>query len=51
MEIIDFHTHFVRKCFLHPAWLNLLEELNPEFYSKIDEFSNNAELFTAYLKS
>ena len=51
MEIIDFHTHFVRKCFLHPTWLNLLEELNPEFYSKIDEFSNNAELFTAYLKS
>lgn len=51
MEVIDFHTHFVRKEMLHPTWLNLLETLNPEFYAKIEDFSNNPELFTAHLKS
>jgi len=51
MEIIDFHTHYVKKEFLNPTWLNFLESINPEFYAKIDDFSNHPELFTTYLKS
>lgn len=51
MQVIDFHTHFVRQEMLHPTWLNLLEKLNPEFYAKIEDFSNNPELFTTYLSS
>jgi len=51
MEVIDFHTHYVRKELLNPTWLNYLESINPEFYSRIDDYSNNPALFSAYLKS
>jgi predicted TIM-barrel fold metal-dependent hydrolase len=51
LEVIDFHTHYVRKELLNPTWLNYLESVNPEFYSKIDDFSSHPELFSAYLKS
>jgi predicted TIM-barrel fold metal-dependent hydrolase len=51
MEVIDFHIHYIRKEFLNPTWLNFLEEINPEFYAKIDDLSKNPELLTAYLKN
>jgi len=51
MEIIDFHTHYVRKELLNPTWLNYLEEINPDFYGKIDDFSHHPERFTDYLKT
>lgn len=51
MEIIDFHTHYIKKEMLNPTWLNFLEAINPEFYAKADDFSNHPELFTAYLKT
>lgn len=51
MDVIDFHTHYVRKELLNPTWLNYLESINPEFYSKIDDFSSNPELFSTYLRS
>lgn len=51
MEIIDFHTHYVRKELLNPTWLNYLESINPEFFSRIDEYSINPELFSSYLRS
>ncbi len=49
MEVIDFHTHYVRKEFLNPTWLNYLESINPEFYEKADDFSSDPELFISYL--
>ncbi len=51
MDVIDFHTHYVRKELLNPTWLNYLESINPEFFSRIDDYSSNPELFSAYLKS
>jgi len=51
MEIIDFHTHYIRKELLNPTWLHFLESINPEFYAKIDDYSNSPELFIAYLKT
>lgn len=36
---------------LTPTWLNFLESINPEFYAKIDDYSNNPKLFIDYLKS
>jgi predicted TIM-barrel fold metal-dependent hydrolase len=51
MEIIDFHIHYIRKEMLNPTWLNFLEEINPDFYAKADDFSNHPELLTSYLKS
>lgn len=51
MDIIDFHTHYVRKELLNPTWLNYLESINPEFFSRIDEYSINPELFSSYLRS
>ncbi len=51
MEVIDFHTHYVRKELLNLTWRNYLESLNPEFYDRIEEFGHRPELFTAHLKS
>jgi hypothetical protein len=51
MEIIDFHVHYIRKEFLNPTWLNYLEQINPEFYAKADDFGKNPELLTDYLKT
>lgn len=49
MEVIDFHTHYVRKELLNPTWLDYLESINPEFYEKADDFSSHPELFISYL--
>jgi len=49
MEVIDFHTHYIRKELLNPTWLNYLESINPEFYEKADDFSSHPELFISYL--
>ncbi len=51
MEIIDFHTHYVRKELLNPTWLTFLESINPEFFAKMDDFSKNPDLFVTYLKT
>jgi len=51
MDVIDFHTHYVRKEFLNPTWLHYLESVNPEFYARVDEFAYHPELFSAHLKS
>ena len=51
MEIIDFHTHYVRKELLNPTWLSFLESINPEFFAKMDDFVKNPDLFIAYLKT
>lgn len=50
MDVIDFHIHYVKKELLNPTWLNYLESINPEFFSKIDEFGQNPELLVAHLK-
>ena len=51
MEIIDFHTHYVRREAINPVWLNYLESINPEFYARMDDFSKQPELFKSYLKA
>ena len=51
MEIIDFHTHFVRKELLNPTWLSFLESVNPEFFAKMDDFSKNPDPLITYLKT
>jgi hypothetical protein len=51
MDVIDFHTHYVRKEFLNSTWRNYLESLNPEFYARIEEFSHRPELVVSHLKS
>ncbi len=51
MDIIDFHTHLLIKEMSNPTLLNFLEEINPEFYVRIEEYANNPQLFTEYLKS
>lgn len=51
MEVIDFHTHYIRKEMLNPTWLNFLEAINPDFYEKADDYSNKPDLFVSYLKS
>lgn len=51
MDVIDFHTHYVRKEFLNPTWRNYLESLNPEFFSRIEDFGHRPDLFVAHLKS
>jgi len=51
MEIIDFHTHYVRKELLNPTWLSFLESINPEFFAKMDDFGKNPDLFITYLKT
>ncbi len=51
MEIIDFHTHYVRKELLNSTWLSFLESINPEFFAKMDDFSKNPDLFITYLKT
>ncbi len=51
MEIIDFHTHYIRREIMNPTMLHFVEEVNPEFYAKIDDFGSDPELFTAYLRS
>jgi len=51
MEIIDFHTHYVRKELLNPTWLSFLESINPEFFAKMDDFSKNPDPFITYLKT
>jgi len=51
MDIIDFHTHLLKKDMSNPTLLNFLEEINPEFYARIEEYANNPRLFTEYLKS
>jgi hypothetical protein len=43
MDIIDFHTHYVKREMLNPTWLNFLESINPEFYAKIDDFSDRPQ--------
>ena len=51
MEIIDFHTHYVKKELLNPTWLSFLESINPEFFAKMDDFSKNPDPFITYLKT
>jgi len=51
MEMIDFHTHYVNREMLNPTWLNFLEAINPQFYSKIDDYGKRPDLFAAYLKT
>ncbi len=51
MNIIDFHTHYVRKEFLNFTWRNYLESINPDFYARIEEFSQNPDLFASHLRS
>ncbi len=51
MDVIDFHIHYVKKDLLNPTWLNYLESINPEFFSKMDEFSEHPELVVAHLKT
>ena len=51
MEIIDFHTHYVRKELLNPTWLSFLESINPEFFAKMDDFSKNPDQLITYLKT
>lgn len=51
MDVIDFHIHYIKKELLNPTWLNYLESINPDFFSKIDEFSQHPELLVAHLKS
>ena len=51
MEIIDFHTHFPRPELMNPTALNFIAAVNPDFRAKMEDFCNNPELFTSYLKT
>ncbi|MDB4443857.1 amidohydrolase family protein [bacterium] len=51
MNIIDFHTHLLKKEMITNTHLSFLEEVNPEFVRRIDEYADNPALFTAYLRS
>jgi len=51
MEIIDFHTHLVKRELVNPTMLNFLEIANPEFYTRIDDFARDSDLFISYLRS
>jgi len=51
VDVIDFHTHLLKKELLNPTHLNYLEAANPEFYSKMEEFARDPALFTGYLRS
>ncbi len=51
MDVIDFHIHYIKKELLNPTWLTYLESINPEFFDKMDEFSQNPELVVNHLKS
>lgn len=51
MDVIDFHTHLVKKEKIVQGTLNYLEEINPRFYSRMDDYAENPELFVAYLKN
>jgi hypothetical protein len=51
MEIIDFHTHLNKRERVNPTLLQFMENVNPEFYRRIDEFAGTPALFTDYLKS
>ena len=51
MEVIDFHTHLLKKEMLNPTALNFLEEVNPAFFAKIEDFGDNPGLFAMYLKT
>ena len=51
MHIIDFHTHLLTKDMVNPTTQNFLEEVNPEFVNKIEEYANDPRLFTGHLRS
>ena len=51
MDIIDFHTHLLTKDMVNPTTLNFLEDVNPDFFYKIEEYGNNPNLFTEHLRS
>ncbi|MBW1903283.1 MAG: amidohydrolase [Deltaproteobacteria bacterium] len=47
----DFHTHLLIKKMMNPTLLNFLSQINPGYYARMDEFSDNPGLFAEYLKS
>jgi len=51
MDIIDFHTHLLLKEMLNPTIANFLEDVNPDFFARIEDYGKNPQLFTDYLKS
>ncbi|MCP4681616.1 MAG: amidohydrolase [Desulfobacterales bacterium] len=51
MQYFDFHTHLLIKKMMNPTLLNLLEQVNPDYYANMDAYSDNPRLFTEYLKS
>jgi predicted TIM-barrel fold metal-dependent hydrolase len=50
MEIIDFHTHLLKKEMANPTMIQFLESVNPEFYRRIEAFADDPGLFAGYLR-
>lgn len=51
MNIIDFHTHLLTRDMVNPTTLNFLEQVNPEFLAKIEEYEKDPNMFTEHLRS
>jgi len=51
VQVIDFHTHLLKKEMVNPTMIQFLESVNPGFCARIDEFGANPDLFTGYLKT
>ncbi|MBW1998330.1 MAG: amidohydrolase [Deltaproteobacteria bacterium] len=51
MKVIDFHTHLLKKDMLTPTHVRFLEETNPKFFERIDQYAADPGLFASYLRS
>jgi hypothetical protein len=51
MEVIDFHTHLLKKNLLNPTTLEFLQTVNPSFYEEIREYADDPNRFSTYLQT
>ncbi|MBW2030033.1 MAG: amidohydrolase [Deltaproteobacteria bacterium] len=50
MQVIDFHTHLLKREMLTPSHRDFLKETNPRFFERIDEYAKRPEMFASYLR-
>jgi len=51
MELIDFHTHWVKRELINPTYTEFLEANNPAFMQRIDDFGSDPLASVNYFKS
>ncbi len=51
MELIDFHTHWFRRELVNPTLVEFLEDNNPSFMQRIDDFASGPRASVDYFKS